>query len=153
MGLKDFLGLSSRSTETATGRLVTSSVPSAAAAAEAVPALTDARPAEPGPVAAAPDASPTIAVAVAAPVEPAPAYSVADAFAMLLAVEQGELPGPVVGSHPGLSEAEIDRIAARVSERLAHGPLNATVLRIVSEVSERLVREEIDRIRQSSSGS
>ena len=46
-----------------------------------------------------------------------------------------------------LSEADIERIAARVADRLLHGSPADPVTRIVREVAERLVREEIARIR------
>ena len=46
-----------------------------------------------------------------------------------------------------LSEAEIDRIAARVADRLFQGPRADIFTRVVAQVAERLVREEIDRIR------
>ena len=82
---------------------------------------------------------------------------VADAFERLLAVEQGELvpapePEPIPGPAPEgtfgpLSDQEIDRIALRVAERLGSTPFAADVHRIVADVSERLVREEIQRIR------
>ena len=76
----------------------------------------------------------------------------ADAFAMLLAEEQGEAPATLYGGSYGLSEADLDRIAARVVDRLSRGALGDTVTRIVTDVSERLVREEIERIRQSAAG-
>ena len=53
-------------------------------------------------------------------------------------------PSPPVGP---LSDADVERIAARVAERLLQGPMADKVARVVAEVSERLVREEIDRIR------
>ena len=49
--------------------------------------------------------------------------------------------------HAELSDADVERIAARVAERLLRGPMTDTVTRVVAEVSERLVREEIARIR------
>jgi hypothetical protein len=73
----------------------------------------------------------------------------ADAFAALLAEEQGEAPAPAPVEAVGLSEADVDRIATRVAERIARGPMADTVARIVRDVSERLVREEIDKIRAS----
>jgi len=118
-------------------------------------------PVAPAPVAPAPAASwaPAPAPAPVTPAAPAPssgsAYgsnesAVADAFAALLAEEQGE-PLPVLPEDPNaafdLSEAAIDRIAARVVDRLTHGVMGETVMRVVSEVSERLVRDEIVRIR------
>ncbi|HXG88706.1 MAG TPA: response regulator [Vicinamibacterales bacterium] len=134
-----------------------------------------AAPSAPAPWAPAPVASWAPAPVAPAPVAPAPAASwvpapvtaaapapsavsaygsnesaVADAFAALLAEEQGE-PLPVLPEDPNaafdLSEAAIDRIAARVVDRLTHGVMGETVMRVVSEVSERLVRDEIVRIR------
>jgi hypothetical protein len=60
--------------------------------------------------------------------------------------------GPPPRTGPGtpaasLSEHDLDRLAVRVAERLLQSSMADTVTRIVSEVSERLVREEIDRIR------
>ena len=75
-----------------------------------------------------------------------PASHVADAFASLLAAEQGEMPhaqGPVIE----ISDEVIDRIAARVAEQVTEGMLIDTVSHIVSAVTERLVKEEIARIR------
>jgi CheY-like chemotaxis protein len=75
-----------------------------------------------------------------------PASHVADAFASLLAAEQGEMPhaqAPVIE----ISDEVIDRIAARVAEHLTEGMLIDTVSHIVGAVTERLVKEEIARIR------
>ena len=84
---------------------------------------------------------------------------IADAFSALLAAEQGE-PGavPVVrlggnGSAPVVTEAMVDDVARRVIEKLALGSsdqMSAVVREIVSDVAERLVREEIERIRSKS---
>jgi hypothetical protein len=49
-----------------------------------------------------------------------------------------------------LSSEDLDALAARVLERLAQSPLPESLVRIVTEVSERLVREEIARIREKS---
>ena len=50
-----------------------------------------------------------------------------------------------------ISEAQVEAIAQRVADKLSAGVLGdrlrETVARIVSETSERLVREEIARIR------
>jgi hypothetical protein len=46
-----------------------------------------------------------------------------------------------------LSDDAVDRIAARVAERLASGALLDRFSAIVNNVSERLVRDEIARIR------
>ena len=48
-----------------------------------------------------------------------------------------------------LSDEVIDRIATRVADRLIHGLLGDKVIATINEVSERLVREEIARIRTS----
>jgi hypothetical protein len=107
-----------------------------------------------------PDVTPTLA--------PGPAYvtapasdsgsgrsMIAEAFSALFAAEQGE-PGATPirlganGSAPVVTDAMVDDVAKRVIQRLALGSseqMNGVVKQIVSEVAERLVREEIDRIR------
>ena len=45
------------------------------------------------------------------------------------------------------SEEGLDALARLVIERLSQSPLPDSIARIVTEVSERLVREEITRIR------
>jgi CheY-like chemotaxis protein len=81
---------------------------------------------------------------------------IADAFSALLAVEQGE-PGAVPirlagnGSTPVITDAVIDDVARRVVQKLALGSsdqMQALVREVVSGIAERLVREEIDRIRR-----
>jgi len=81
---------------------------------------------------------------------------IADAFSALLAVEQGE-PGAVPirlvgnGSAPVVTDAVIDDVARRVVQKLALGSsdqMQALVREVVSGIAERLVREEIDRIRR-----
>jgi CheY-like chemotaxis protein len=74
----------------------------------------------------------------------------ADAFAALLAAEKGGTmsPGaawPAVPSSPAASDEMIESIARRVLERLS----DAVVRQTVSDIAERLVREEIERIRAS----
>ena len=97
---------------------------------------------------------------------PPPARDVADDFAALLAFEQGEQPQPpaqsepepapvvVYAAPPEITDAMLEQIATRVAERLNTGLLNAmtatirdTVRAVVSETSERLVRDEIARIK------
>ena len=87
------------------------------------------------------------------PIEPVHGNLVADAFTALLAVEEGELdvapslfPSGFKGG-PVITEAMVDRIAERVIERLAPGTARDVVAQVVSEVAERLVREEIERVR------
>ena len=81
---------------------------------------------------------------------------VADAFSALFAIEQGE-PGVMPirfggnGAAPAITEPMIDDVARRVIQKLALGSsdqMQTLVRDIVSTVAERLVREEIDRIRR-----
>jgi hypothetical protein len=77
----------------------------------------------------------------------------ADAFEQLFAEELGEPSAGPFGVPYRLSEADLDRVAARVVERLMRDPMSETVRRVVTEVSERLVREEIARIREAAAQS
>lgn len=113
----------------------------------ATPASPPAAPAtEPSAVSSAPAPS-------APPGEkPAPAPSaksgLADTFATLLAVEQGELPASALlpPEQPGDAEL-VDRIARRVIEQMGDRAVREMAADIVSRTAERLVREEIDRIK------
>jgi CheY-like chemotaxis protein len=105
-----------------------------------------------------PNMTPTL-TATPAPPDAAPVTGrsiVADAFNALFAMEQGE-PGVVPirlggnGSAPAITEPMIDDVARRVIQKLALGSsdqMQTLVRDIVSTVAERLVREEIDRIRR-----
>ena len=81
---------------------------------------------------------------------------VADAFSALFAIEQGEAGVVPIrlggnGSAPAITEPMIDDVARRVIQKLALGSsdqMQTLVRDIVSTVAERLVREEIDRIRR-----
>ena len=111
-----------------------------------------------------PDVTPTLAAAPPAPAAasgsleaPSGRSIIADAFSALFAAEQGE-PGAVPlrlagnGSAPVITDAAIDDVARRVIQRLALGSsdqMQTVVKEIVSTVAERLVREEIDRIRRN----
>lgn len=104
------------------------------------------------PVAAAPPAPPLQAVprppgarTETTPPAASPDYQVADAYEFLFATELGDSPAAAAG--PAITDEVIDRVAARVLQRLGDGPLRGEILRVVSDVAERLVREEIDRIR------
>jgi CheY-like chemotaxis protein len=83
---------------------------------------------------------------------PGTGRAIADAFSALLAVEQGE-PGAVpvrlaVGpSNPEIDDALIEDITRRVAERLGPGAVRDVVRDIVSKVAERIVREELDRLK------
>ena len=107
-----------------------------------------------------------------APMEPmasmAPS-SVADDFAALLAFETGDAPEPppmvaaapivVQAATPEITEVMLDQIAQRVADRLNSSNFGAdlraamatvirdTVRSVVSDTSERLVREEIGRVK------
>jgi CheY-like chemotaxis protein len=75
-----------------------------------------------------------------------------DAFNALLAMEQGEsVPPPRVHSVAAapvqVTDELVDAVTRRVIERLAPGAANDLVAQIVSEVAERLIREEIVRIK------
>jgi len=110
-----------------------------------------------------PDVTPTLAPGPA--LVPAPTSDsgsgrsiIAEAFSALFAAEQGE-PGATPirlganGSAPVITDAMVDDVARRVIQRLALGSsdqMNGVVKQIVSDVAERLVREEIDRIRNIS---
>jgi CheY-like chemotaxis protein len=75
-----------------------------------------------------------------------------DAFNALLAMEQGEsVPLPRVHSSVAapmqVTDDLVDAVTRRVIERLAPGAADDLVKQIVSEVAERLIREEIARIK------
>jgi hypothetical protein len=84
---------------------------------------------------------------------------IAEAFAALLALEDGE-PGakpvrltigndqPPPAPEPEITDAVIEEVVRRVIERLGPDTVRAVVVDVVSQISERLVKEEIDRIRR-----
>lgn len=72
------------------------------------------------------------------------ARPLATAFAAMLAVEEGRAPAPPPAAPPVLSEATIDEIARRVIARMG----DESMRRLVADVAERLVREEIARIKR-----
>jgi len=113
-------------------------VPPAPPAAPVVSAAPAPHPPEPAPVAAAP----------AAP-EPVPAVglpSLSDAFEALLNVEQGYVSQPAPAPTPAaITDEVLDAVVERVVERLTSDAVRDTVV----EVAERLVREEIERIKNT----
>jgi DNA-binding response OmpR family regulator len=74
----------------------------------------------------------------------------ADTFATLLAVEQGELPPSALAPRPAGEDELVDRIARRVVEQLGDRAVRALAADVVSRTAERLVREEIERIKTGS---
>jgi hypothetical protein len=75
---------------------------------------------------------------------------IADAFATLLAAEQGGSGSPGGSANagaPAITDDLVDELTRRVLERLAPDAVRDVVARVVSDVSERLVLEEIARIR------
>jgi hypothetical protein len=75
--------------------------------------------------------------------------ALAEAFAALLAVEQGAPASSAQAWHPApaITDELVERVAALVVERLSDRVLRETVSDRVSAVAERLIREEIDRIK------
>jgi len=78
---------------------------------------------------------------------------IADVFNALFAVEQGETDAapirlaPPQSAAPVLTDELIDEVTRRVVQKLGPGAVNDMVAKIVSDVAERLVREEIARIK------
>ena len=92
------------------------------------------------------------------PVDPAPSPGgrnvIADVFSALFAAEQGEsdvaplrLPAPQPA--PAVTDELVEEVTRRVLQRLAPNAAHEVVTKIVSEVAERLVREEIARIKSA----
>ena len=86
---------------------------------------------------------------------PASGNVIADVFAALFEEEQGQVGvAPVAAgvqpADPGaVSDALVEEVTRRVAERLAPEAARPLVAQIVSEVAERLVREELERIRSA----
>jgi hypothetical protein len=103
-------------------------------------------------------AAPAPAPSASAPSAPASGL-IAEAFAALLALEDGQ-PGaqpvrlttaadhPPPPAEPQITDAVIEDVVRRVIERLGPDAVRAVVVDVVSQISERLVKEEIDRIRK-----
>jgi CheY-like chemotaxis protein len=114
-----------------------------------------ARPAPPAPEATEAPRAPEAPEEPEAPEAPHPVKSspsgLADTFATLLAVEQGELPPSALLPSPRAGDDElVDRIARRVVEQLGDRAVRDLAADIVSRTAERLVREEIERIKAES---
>jgi CheY-like chemotaxis protein len=117
------------------------------------------QPAPEAPVAtAAPAAAASPAVAPAALSPEAPAFPrLGDAFAALLAAEQASPAAAAAPVWPAAGAASVpagdlvDEVTRRVLDRMSDRVVRETVADLVSQVAERLVREEIERIKKSSS--
>src|SRR5471032_344576 len=117
------------------------------------------------PVAHAVPSAPASPVVPAAPAleiplpNPPPLPALADAFAALLAAEQGEpvsvsaslwpASAPPVAAAAPVTEELIEDVARRVLERLSDTVVREAVADVASRVAERLVLEEIARIKAS----
>jgi hypothetical protein len=109
----------------------------------------------PAPVAALEAPAPAMAaapepVATTSPRSPAALPSLSDAFAALLAAEQQDTSAAIVPTWPATGPATdeiVERVTRLVLDRLGDRVSHDTVSDIVSEKAERLVREEIDRIK------
>jgi CheY-like chemotaxis protein len=101
--------------------------------------------AAPAPGVAAIDRTPAPpATPAAAPVRPsAPVPTLAEAFAALLAAEQGRVAPPPPINDQALRDDVVEQVTRRVIERMTDSAVGEVVL----EVAERLVREEIARIK------
>jgi CheY-like chemotaxis protein len=109
-------------------------------------------PPEPQPAAPEPAAS---AEPQPAPI-PATLPSVADAFAALLAAEQGQATPAARPAWPAgpsssieIPDEVVERIVQRVLERMSERVVRDTVAGIVATVAERLVREEIEKLKSA----
>jgi len=123
-------------------------VPPPAEAAAVTPSTPSVLPSDASP--AVPSVLPSAASPAAPPVPP-----LADAFAALLAAEQGA-PNPVpawppvrVVEVPVVSDDLVEQVTRRVLDRLSDRVVRETVADLVSTIAERLIREEIERIKAS----
>jgi CheY-like chemotaxis protein len=116
---------------------------------------------QPTPVAPVPSPHPRVAPfdessrTAVEPPRPVVSVPMADAFVALLAAEQGEtltIPGvfapPPAGASVGITDELVERVAERVLSRLNDSVVRETVRDTVSRVAERLVRDEIERIKR-----
>lgn len=117
-------------------------VPASAATPGASAAAPVASASTPGASTAAPGAAADKTADKPAPSSSAPP-TLAEAFAALLAAEQGKVAPPPPVNEEALREDVIEQVTRRVIERMG----DDAVRDVVVEVAERLVREEIARIR------
>ena len=92
-----------------------------------------------------PPSAATMPSPAAASVPIAAIPSLAEAFASLLSAERGRpIAASTVGAQPPISDEKIEEVVRRVVASMADRTIRDTVV----DVAERLVREEIDRIKQ-----
>lgn len=97
------------------------------------------------PMVALPAAAPVAPAAPAAPARP----SLASAFSALLAIEQSRPPARTLTAAPVLSESAVEDVVKRVLSRMTDDAVHKVVL----DAAERLIREEIGRIKNPSDDS
>jgi hypothetical protein len=93
---------------------------------------------------------------VLVPTVPRELPSIGDAFAAILAAEQADpavssawpSPEPAIAA-PAITDELVDRVSRRVIEQLTDRVVREAVAEAVSGIAERLVREEIERIKKS----
>ncbi len=93
--------------------------------------------------------APPVVKAVSPPTGKSTLPALKEAFAALLAAEQeaGDSTHTAWPNGPTIGDELVDRVAARVLERMSDRVVRETVSNLVSSVAERLVREEIERIK------
>lgn len=102
------------------------------------------------------NSAPQVPRAFAADIPPPAPGVVAETFAALVVTDDA---APAVkplrlvaDAEPRITDAFIEEVTRRVVERLAPDAVRAVVVDVVSEVAERLVTEEIARIRKDPNG-
>ena len=80
-------------------------------------------------------------------------HTLADAFAALLALEQGRAPAGGSEDWPAALTDIVDEIARRVAEQVTDRVVRELAPEIVSRMAEKVVREEIERLRQETESS
>jgi len=99
----------------------------------------------PAPPVIAPPVAPPEPEPPAAPVAPVAPPSLATAFSALLAAEQAQpVARPVQAPISAISEAAVEEVVRRVVTRMT----DEVVRKVVMETADRLIREEIDRLKQ-----
>lgn len=157
--MPQFMSPMSAPTPVAVAPVPVAPAPPAPSAPEAVAPAPLAPAPEPTPVAApVPVAAPAVPVAPVAPAASAPVApaapmarpSLASAFSALLAAEQAQPPArTLAAAAPQLSEAAVEDVVKRVLSRMTDDAVHKVVL----DAAERLIREEIGRIKNPSDSS